>query len=89
MGKGVPDRETLRKTLMRSFLAGESWDLPLPTGVWSSDGSEAGIPTGDSRPCPSGCTTDQIAIRWADGEVTWVCRKAMEPVGDGQERILP
>lgn len=87
MGKGTSPSERLRD-LTAELLDDRSWKIRLPTEVVSRDGGETGIPTGVTRPCPGGCTTEQIEIRWPDGQLTWICQKLLEPIGDEREQII-
>jgi hypothetical protein len=87
MGKGSSRRGALGEAV-DAFLDRETWEVRLPREVLSTDGSERGIPTGEKRACRRGCTADEIAIRWQDGEITWVCRKMLESRDDGIDQII-
>lgn len=56
-----------------------------PQRVYAAGGEEVAEPTGAERVCAiEGCLGVELALRWPDGEGTWVCTKALRdrPGGD-------
>lgn len=55
--------------------------IPRGTRIQSRDGNESGVATGGWQPCRlEDCVGRRWAVRWSDGELTYLCEVALEPV---------
>jgi len=84
-----PTRDAFLTELLARAIEERTTSVDLPTKVYSRDGTEVGIPTGDTHPCSmESCRGTCITVRWKDDSLTYPCSKGMDWKRDGSAKII-